>query len=154
MASDRVHQTVVIRPRDVRRAGDAVDLRWVKARPKCENQQCGRKTFTEQAQAPPSRYRITARLHEQAAGEVTRRGITPAEAARHTGISWPTAHKAFAAAADTVLEEPAAPVAHLGIDEHRRGRAASPWTRRPGSTPCSRTGGMPVSSTWTASSGC
>ena len=28
--SDRVHETVVTRPRDVRRAGDAVDLRWVK----------------------------------------------------------------------------------------------------------------------------
>jgi hypothetical protein len=28
--SDRVHETAVTRPRDVRRAGDAVDLRWVK----------------------------------------------------------------------------------------------------------------------------
>jgi hypothetical protein len=29
----------------------------------------------------------------------------------------------FAAAADPVLERAPAPVAHLGIDEHRRGRA-------------------------------
>lgn len=26
------------------------------------------------------------------------RGITPAEAARHAGVSWPVAHEAFAAA--------------------------------------------------------
>ena len=37
-------------------------------------------------------------------------------------MSWPVAHEAFAAAADPVLEQPPAPVAHLGIDEHRRGR--------------------------------
>ena len=47
--SGRVHETVVTRPRDVRRAGDVVDLRWVKVRRKCENQQCLRKTFTEWA---------------------------------------------------------------------------------------------------------
>ena len=32
------------------------------------------------------------------------------------------AHDAFAAAADPVLDQAPAPVAHLGIDEHRRGR--------------------------------
>jgi transposase len=32
-------------------------------------------------------------------------------------------HEAFAAAADAVLDQPAAQVMHLGIDEHRRGRA-------------------------------
>jgi hypothetical protein len=36
------------------------------------------------------------------------------------------AHQAFAAAADPVLDEPLAPVAHLGIDEHRRGRSGDP----------------------------
>jgi transposase len=121
--SDRVHETVVTRPRDVRRAGDPVDLRWVKVRRKCGNPACPRKTFTEWVPALPPRCRITARLREQAAGQVAGRGITPAEAARHAGISWPTAHEAFAAAADGVLDQSALPVAHLGIDEHRRGRA-------------------------------
>ncbi len=32
-------------------------------------------------------------------------------------------HEAFAAAADAVLDQPTLPVAHLGIDEHRHGRA-------------------------------
>jgi transposase len=83
--SDRVNETVVTRPRDVRRAGDAVDLRWVKVRRKCGNQQCPRKTFTESVPALPPRCRITARLRGQAGAEVAERGITPAEAARHAG---------------------------------------------------------------------
>src|SRR2546421_11847844 len=39
-----------------------------------------------------------------------------------------------AAAADPVLDEPLAPVAHLGIDEHRRGRPR--WMRDPGTGEC------------------
>ncbi len=120
--SDRVHETVVTRPRDVRRAGDVVDLRWVKHRRRCGNPGCPRKTFTEWVPQLPPRCRITARLRQQAGTEVAERGITPAEAARHAGISWPAAHQAFAEAADLVLDQPVAPVAHLGIDEHRRGR--------------------------------
>ena len=68
------------------------------------------------------RCRLTRRLREQAAAEVAERGSRRAEAARHAGVSWPAAHDAFAAAADPVLEQAPAPVAHLGIDEHRRGR--------------------------------
>jgi transposase len=121
--SDRVHEMKVTRPRDVRRAGDRVELRWVKARRKCGNGECPRKTFTEWVPQLPPRCQITARLREQAGHEVTERGITPAEAARHAGISWQAAHQAFTAAAGPVLEQDLAPVARLGIDEHRRGRA-------------------------------
>jgi len=67
---------------------------------------------------------FTARLREHAAHEVAERGITPAEAARHAGISWPVVHEAFTAAAGQLLGQPAALVPHLGIDEHRRGKAA------------------------------
>src|ERR1019366_6642677 len=35
---------------------------------------------------------------------------------------WPVAHQAFARQADPVLGQPPSLVAHLGIDEHRRGR--------------------------------
>jgi hypothetical protein len=72
-------------------------------------------------QVPP-RCRLTARLREQAGAEVSERGIPPAEAARHAGVSWPVAHEAFAAAADPLLDQAPAPVPDLGIDEHRRGR--------------------------------
>jgi transposase len=123
---------VVTRPRDVRRAGDAVDLRWVKVPRKCENRQCPRKTFTESIRQLPPRCRVTARLRQQAAHEVTERGITAAEEARHAGVSWPSAHEAFAARADALLDQDQdpAPVAHLGIDEHRRGRVRFAVDRR------------------------
>jgi transposase len=45
-----------------------------------------------------------------------------AEAARWQHMSWPVAHQAFADQADPVLARAAGLVAHLGIDEHRRGR--------------------------------
>jgi transposase len=152
--SRRVHETVVTRPRDVRRAGDALDLRWVKYRRKCENQQCPRKTFTEWVPALPPRCRITARLRQQAAHEIAERGITPAEAARHAGISWPSAHEAFAAAAGPLLDQPAAPVTHLGSMSTAAAGPASPSMSRPGSTSCSRIGGTPASSTCPAGRGC
>ena len=122
MASSRVHERVVAHPADVRRAGDLVDLNWVKCRLKCENEPCGRKTFTERIPVIPPGARVLPRLKDQCAGEVADRGIPPAEAARHAGVSWPVAHGAFAAKADAVLDVPPAPVARLGIDEHRRGR--------------------------------
>ena len=59
----------------------AQHLRWVKLRRKCENHECPRKTFNEWVPGLPPRCRITGLLREQAAGEVTGRGITPAEAA-------------------------------------------------------------------------
>jgi transposase len=129
--SAREHERVVARPKDVRRGVDQVRVRWVKRRWKCGNPGCARKTFTESVPQVPPRCRVTGRLRELTAAEVCDRGITPAEAARHAGISWPVAHEAFAAAADPVLGQAHAPVAHLGIDEHRRGRprfAADPGT--------------------------
>jgi transposase len=120
--SSRVHELVVTCPADVRRAGDPVALYWVKRRLKCGNASCPRKSFTERVPAVSPGARVLPRLKEQCAAEVAGRGITPAEAARHAGVSWPVAHDAFAARADAVLDAPPAPVAHLGIDEHRRGR--------------------------------
>ena len=89
---------------------------------KCPGRDCPRKTFTEWVPQVPPRCAITRRLLEHAGAEVADRGITPAEAARDAGISWPSAHGAFTQAADQVLSGEPAPVAHLGIDEHRRGR--------------------------------
>ena len=58
----------------------------------------------------------------RAGAEIAERGITPTEAARDAAISWPAAHEAFVQAADEILDGQPAPVAHLGNDEHRRGR--------------------------------
>jgi transposase len=56
--SDRPHETVLARPRDARRAGDPVDLRWVKRRWKCTHEGCERRTFTGRLPQVPPRCRI------------------------------------------------------------------------------------------------
>jgi len=118
----RVHEYVLTRPRDLRRGRDQVAVTWLKRRWKCACQDCRRQTFTESLPAVAARCRLTGRLRELAGAEVAERGCTVAEAARWQQVSWPVAHQAFAAQADPVLEEPLRRVAHLGIDEHRRGR--------------------------------
>jgi transposase len=123
---EHVHEYVMTRPRDVRHGAGEVALCLVKRRWECESGNCPQNTFTESLPQVPPRCRITRRLREQAGTEVRDRGVTPAEAARHAGVSWPVAHDAFAAAADPLLDHPPAPVAHLGIDEHRRGKPR--WT--------------------------
>ena len=120
--SEKVHQYVTVTPRDVRACGQDTDFCLVKRRMKCAGKDCPAETFTEPAPQLPPRCTITRRLLEHAGAEVADRGITPAEAARDAGISWPSAHAAFKAKAGEILEEEPAPVAHLGIDEHRRGR--------------------------------
>jgi transposase len=120
--SGKVHQYVTTRPRDVRACGQGVDLFLVKRRMRCAEAACPRRTFTEWVPQVPPRCVITRRLLEHAAAEVTDRGITPAEAGRDAGISWPSVHGAFTLAAGQVLDDSPGPVAHLGIDEHRRGR--------------------------------
>jgi transposase len=118
----RAHETVVTRPKDVRRGSDLMRLCWVKRRWKCEEPSCARRTFTEAVPQVPARRRVTERLREQVAAEIADRGIPAAEAARWAGVSWPVAHAAFAGRADPVVAQAARPVAHLGIDEHRRGK--------------------------------
>ena len=120
--SEKVHQYVTVTPRDVRACGQDTDFFLVKRRMECAEKECPAETFTESVPQLPLRCTITRRLLEHVGAEVADRGITPAEAGRDAGISWPSAHVAFAARADQTLDEEPSPVAHLGIDEHRRGR--------------------------------
>ncbi len=120
--SDRVHEQVVTRPRDVRYGDREIGLFLVKRRLECAEKDCPRGTFTEWAPQVPPRCQITRRLLEHAGSEVTGRGITPAESARHNGISWPSVHGASAGQAEEIPGDEPSQVAHLGIDEHRRGR--------------------------------
>jgi transposase len=118
----RVHEHVLARPRDQRRGLDKVSLCWLKRRWKCGNDGCGRKTFTESLPEVPAGCRLTGRLRQLLGAEVAERGCTVTEAGRWQHVSWPVTHAAFAGRADPVLARAAGPVAHLGIDEHRRGR--------------------------------
>ena len=120
--SGRVKGYVTTRPADLRHGQDQVAVRWVKRRLECREPSCPRKTFTESLAQVPPRCRVTARLRGHAAGLVADGGRTVAQAARECGLSWPVVHEAFAGCADPVLEQPPSLVAHLGIDEHRRGR--------------------------------
>jgi transposase len=122
-----VHQHVASGAKDLRCGGRPVRLRVHKRRLECGNPECPVVTFTEPVPQLPPRCKVTPRLKDQAAGEVADRGVTPAEAARHAGIAWHTAHGAFTAAAEEILDAPLAPVTHLGIDEHRRGKPR--WRR-------------------------
>jgi transposase len=122
MASGRVHEYVLTRPRDLRRGLDEVAVAWCKRRWKCAGQGCARKTFTESLPGIPPRRRLTSRLRELLGAEVAERGCTVAEAGRWQQVSWPVTHQAFIDQADPVLAQSPALVAHLGIDEHRRGR--------------------------------
>jgi transposase len=120
--SARVKEYVTTCPADLRHGQGQVAVRWVKRRLECREPACPRKSFTESLPAVPPRCRVTARLRGHAAGLVADGGRTVTQAARECGLSWPVVHQAFAALADPVLEQPPALVAHLGIDEHRRGR--------------------------------
>jgi transposase len=120
--SARVKGYVTARPADLPFGQDQVAVVLVKRRLECREPSCPRRTFTEPVAQVPPRCRVTERLREHAAGLVSGGGRTVAQAARECGLSWPVVHRAFAAAVDPVLEQPPAPVAHLGIDEHRRGR--------------------------------
>jgi transposase len=120
--SGAVKGWVTTRPADVACGGRAVALVWFKRRLYCADGSCGVASFTEAVPAVPSRCRVTARLRGHAAALVADGGRTVAQAARECGLSWPVVHEAFAARADPVLGQPPSLVAHLGIDEHRRGR--------------------------------
>ena len=85
--SERVHEYVTTRPGDVRHGSREIDLFLEKRRLVCGNGACPRGTFTEWAPQVPPRCRITRRLLEHCGDEVAERGITPAESARHKGIS-------------------------------------------------------------------
>ena len=121
--SGRVHEQVLTRPRDLRRGLDDVTVAWCKRRWECGNAECPRVTFTESLPAIGPRCRLTSRLRGLLGAEVAERGCTVAEASRWQHVSWPVTQAAFAERADPVLVQPPALVAHLGIDEHRRGRA-------------------------------
>ena len=120
--SGRVHEYVLTRPRDLRRGLDEVSVAWCKRRWKCGQRGCGRATFTESLPAIPPRCRLTTRLRGLLGAEAAERGCTVAGAGRWQHVSWPVTHAAFIDHADPVLAHAPGQVAHLGIDEHRRGR--------------------------------
>ncbi len=120
--SGAVKEWVSVQPKDVAFGGRPVSLVVVKRRLYCTGSPCRTGSFTEPVAAIAPRCRVTTRLRGQAAVLVAEEGRTVAQAARECGLSWPVVQEAFAARADPLLAQPPSLVAHLGIDEHRRGR--------------------------------
>jgi hypothetical protein len=83
-------------------------------------------SFTEAIPQVPPRRRTTTRLRTGRSGCVGDAARSVVEVADGAGVSWPTAHAAFVAHAESVLGDPA-PVTGLGIDETRHGKPR--WTR-------------------------
>jgi transposase len=109
-------------------------VRWRKRQYRCRELACPRKAFTESVAEIPPRARLTGRLGRQLARQVAS-GRSVSAVAAELGVSWPVAHRHYAAHADGLLTEPSPPVV-LGIDETRRGKpkwvqdaASGRWVR-------------------------
>lgn len=127
VTATRMKEWVTTRPRDLPVGGRHVDLRWRKRRWLCDQQGCGRKTFTETVGEVPARARLTDRLRRAAGAAVADGGRTIVQSARDHGLSWPVVSAAFTAHAAVVLPDAPGPVTVLGIDEIRRGRPQWRW---------------------------
>ena len=108
-------------PRDIGYGEDRIVVCWNKTRWRCREDYCERSSFTEAIAQVPARARITRRLRTQIGAAIGDAARSVAEVAANHSVSWPTAHRAFVAHADTVLGEPH-PTPVLGIDETRRGK--------------------------------
>lgn len=108
-------------PKDILYGQDDIEMRWHKARWRCQEDYCAKSSFTEAIAQVPPRVRTTVRLRTAIGAAIGDAGRAVSEVAEAHGVSWPTAHRAFVAHAEALLAEPE-PVAVLGIDETRRGK--------------------------------
>jgi transposase len=116
--SSVVKDRPLIRVKDLPASGQAVQLWWRKRRFRCGEDRCPRWSFTQTAAAVRPRGRLTERLRDKIASAIAGSNRSVADVAAEYQVSWPTAHKALAAAAAHWLPEPE-PTAVLGIDETR-----------------------------------
>ena len=116
--SGRVKDRPLRRIADLPASGQRTQLWWRKCRLVCVEALCPRRTFTQTSEAIRPRARVTQRLRWQLATAIAAGNRAVSEVAREYGVSWPTAHKALAAAAVGWLPEPT-PTTRLGIDETR-----------------------------------
>lgn len=133
--STSVKARVATAPKDIPYGEERIMLQWNKTRWRCREDYCERGSFTESIAQVPARARTTLRLRTQVGAAIGDAARSVAEVADSHGVSWPTAHRAFVAHAESLLVEPQ-PAAVLGIDETRRGKprwercaATQRWTR-------------------------
>jgi transposase len=116
--SERVHQVVRSRLRDVPVAGQVV-VWLLRRRYVCAETRCAKRTFTEVTEQVPLRARVTMRLREALLDAVVVSGRAVSEVAVAYGVAWWTTQATVNAAAGALADPDTAPVRWLGIDEHR-----------------------------------
>jgi transposase len=121
--SSRSKGWVCTGPRDVQVGPDRPVLRWRKRKWLCPSTVCDRKVFTEAVPGVPARARVTPRSKAQMAAQVLDEDRSVAAVAAYYRCGWHTVHDHVIAVADEALDAEPAPVAVLGIDETRRGKA-------------------------------
>jgi len=121
--SSRSKGWVRTRPRDIKIGPDRPRIVWRKRKWLCTNILCNRKVFTESTSSIPPRTRVTTRAKQEMALAVLDEDRSVKAVAAVYGCSWNTCHAAVIATADPVLAAEPQPVAVLGIDETRRGKA-------------------------------
>jgi transposase len=114
---------VTTRPRDIKIGPDRPQIVWRKRKWLCTNTSCEKKAFTEATPAVPPRARLTTRAKTEMAHAVLDDLRPVAAVAAAYGCTWNTCHHAVKATADPVLNTEPEPMAVLGIDETRRGKA-------------------------------
>ena len=105
------------RVRDIPVAG-AVEVLWAKQRYFCDEELCGRRTFSEATVQVPARSRSTRRLHAALVAAVISSGRAATETAAAHGVSWWLVQKAFTVAATKLPAVDLLRPRMLGIDEH------------------------------------
>ncbi|MFK4043304.1 ISL3 family transposase [Nonomuraea wenchangensis] len=123
LPAGRAKQWVTARAAHVPIGLEPVTLVVHKRRWRCDTPWCERASFTEQVPPIACGARLSQALREQMAVEIGDQVRAVSEVAATHRVSWHTAHDAFAAVADPVLERPLQPVVALGIDETRRGKS-------------------------------
>ena len=104
-------------------------LVWHKRRWRCRERACPRGSFTESLPAVPARARVTTRLRRECGAGIAERFSCVLAGAQHYRVSWPIAHRAYAAHVEQALAAPLPAVCVLGIDETRRGKIK--WEQDP-----------------------
>ncbi|MCB0949642.1 MAG: ISL3 family transposase [Mycobacterium sp.] len=121
--SSRSKGWVLTSPRDVQVGPDRPVLRWRKRKWLCPSAVCERTVFTESVPGVPARARVTPRAKALMAAAVLDEDRSVAAVAGQYRCGWHTVHDKVIAVAEEVLETESVPVAVLGIDETRRGKA-------------------------------
>jgi hypothetical protein len=129
VVSTSVKGHAVTRPRDLPYGEEPVELVWFKRRWRCREGLCPRGSFTEALPAVPARSRLTTRLRRECGAGIADRFTCMLAGVWHYRVSWPVAHRAYAAHVEQALAVSPPGVCVLGIDETRRGKVR--WVQDP-----------------------